>query len=138
MVHEASNTFTTIREIFHPIALLGGRQYAAYLRIRKVEGRLYVTEHNQWLWSSLSGEEPRILTDWELEALVSPLDVCRTLLFSAQDAMNELLSQIDCVQVPLTPTWTEPGRGYADEIISEVFRLKGRPDAYVTCRSERY
>jgi hypothetical protein len=126
MVQEASNTFTTIREKFHPIALVGGRQYAAYLRIRKVEGRLYVSEHNQWLWSPLSSEEPRILTDRELEELVSPLDVCRTLLFSAQDAMNELLRQIDCVHEPLTPTWTEPGRRYADEIISGIFQLKSK------------
>jgi len=136
MAHEASNTFTTIRKIFHPIALLGGCQYAAYLRIGKVEGRLYVSEHNQWLWSPLSGEEPRILTDWELEALVSPLNVCRTLLFSAQDAMNELLRQIDRVQAPLTPTWTEPGSRYADEIISELFQLKRRSDAHVTCGLE--
>lgn len=126
MAHEASNTFTTIRERFHPIALVGGRQYAAFLRIRKVEGRLYVSEHNQWLWSPLCGSEPRILTDWELEELASPLDVCRTLLFSAQDAMNELLRQIDGVHEPLTPTWTEPGRRYADEIISELFQLKSK------------
>jgi hypothetical protein len=91
-----------------------------------VEGRLYVSEHNQWLWTPLSGEEPRILTDWELEELASPLDVCRTLLFSAQDAMNELLRQIDCVHEPLTPTWTEPGRRYADAMISELFQLKSK------------
>jgi len=126
MAHEASNTFTTIRERFHPIALVGGRQYAAFLRIRKIDGRLDVTEHNQWLWSPLSGEEPRILTDWELEELASPLDVCRTLLFSAQDAMNELLRQIDGVQEPLNPTWTEPGRRYAAEIISKLFQLKSK------------
>jgi hypothetical protein len=126
MTHEGSNTFTTIRERFHPIALVGGRQYAAFLCIRKIDGRLDVTEHNQWLWSPLSGEEPRILTDWELEELVSPLDVCRTLLFSAQDAMNELLRQIDCVHEPLTPTWTEPGRRYADAMISELFQLKSK------------
>jgi hypothetical protein len=126
MAHEDSNTFTTIRERFHPIALVGGRQYAAFLRIRKVEGRLYVSEHNQWLWSPLCGSESRILTDWELEELASPLDVCRTLLFSAQDAMNELLRQIDGVHEPFTPTWTEPGRRYADEIISEIFQLKSK------------
>ena len=126
MAHEASNTFTTIRERFHPIALVGGRQYAAFLRIRKVEGRLYVSEHNQWLWSPLCGSESRILTDWELEELASPLDVCRTLLLSAQDAMNELLRQIDGVHEPLTPTWTEPGRRYADEMISELFQLKSK------------
>jgi hypothetical protein len=126
MAHEASNTFTTIRERFHPIALVGGRQYAAFLRIRKVEGRLYVSEHNQWLWSPLCGSESRILTDWELEELASPLDVCRTLLFSAQDAMNELLRQIDGVHEPLTPTWTEPGRRYADAMISELFQLKSK------------
>jgi len=126
MAHEASNTFTTIRERFHPIALVGGRQYAAFLRIRKVEGRLYVSEHNQWLWSPLCGSESRILTDWELEELASPLDVCRTLLFSAQDAMNELLRQIDGVHEFLTPTWTEPGRRYANEIISQIFQLKSK------------
>ena len=126
MAHEDSNTFTIIRERFHPIALVGGRQYAAFLRIRKVEGRLYVSEHNQWLWSPLSGEESRILTDWELEELASPLDVCRTLLFSAQDALNELLRKIDGVHEPLTPTWTEPGRRYADAMISEIFQLKSK------------
>jgi hypothetical protein len=126
MALEVTNTFTTIRGIFHPIALVGGRQYAAFLRIRKVEGRLYVTEHNQWMWSPLSGGEPRILTDWELGELVSPLDVCRTLLFSAQDAMNELLRQIDGLHEPLTSTWTEPGHRYVDAMISEIFQLKSK------------
>jgi hypothetical protein len=40
--------------------------------------------------------------------------------------MNELLRQIDGVNEPLTPTWTEPGRRYADEIISEIFQLKSK------------
>ena len=126
MAHEASNTFTKIREIFHPIALLGGRQYVAYLCVRKGEGRLHVSEDNQWLWSPLIGEEQHLFADRQLEELVSPLDVCRTLLFSAQDAMNELLRQIDCVHEPLTPKWTESGRRYADAMISELFQLKSK------------
>jgi len=137
MAHEAGNTFTTIRKIFHRIALLAGPQYAAFLRIRKVEGRLYVSEQNQWFWSPLSGEEQHILTDCQLEELVSPLYVCRTLLLSAQDAMNNLFRQIDSVQAPLTPTWTEPGRRYADEIIISVFQLKGRQNIHGSRGLER-
>jgi hypothetical protein len=137
MAHEAGNTFTTIREIFHPIALLAGPQYAARLRIRKVEGRIYLTDYSQWLWSPLSGEEPRILTEWELEELVSPLDVCRTLLLSAQDAMVSLFRQIDSVHPPLTPTWTEPSRRHADEVISCVFHLKRRSNAHGSGGLER-
>ena len=38
MVHEASNTFTTIREKFHPIALVGGRQYAAIYAFARSKG----------------------------------------------------------------------------------------------------
>ncbi len=129
MAHEASNTFTTIREIFRPIALLGGHQYAACLSIRKVKGRLYLSDDDQWSWSPLSGEEPRILTDWELEALLSPLDVCRTLLLSAQDLMVHLLRQIDCLSDcaarDCALPWVIPSRWYEDRIIREVFRLRG-------------
>lgn len=137
MAHEASNKFTTIREIFHPIALLGGRQYVAYLCVRKGEGRLHVSEDNQWLWSPLSGEEQHLFADRQLEELVSPIDVCRTLLLSAQDGMIGLFRQIDSVQALLTPTWTEPGRRNANEIISNVFRLKSRSNVHGSCGLER-
>ena len=60
MAHEAGNNFTTIREIFHPIALLGGRQYAGYLCVCRVEGRLYLSEQNQWLWLPLNREKQHI------------------------------------------------------------------------------
>jgi len=129
MAHEAGNTFTTIREIFHPITLFGGAQYAACLSILKVKGRLYLLEDNQWSWRPLSGEEPRTLTDWELEELLSPLDVCRTLLCSAQDVMIDLLRQIDCLSDSQARACALagviPGNCYENIIIREVFRLRG-------------
>jgi hypothetical protein len=132
MTHEASNNFTTIREIFHPIALLGGRQYAAYLCICKVEGRLYLSEQNQWLWSPLKGEKLHILADWQLEELVSPLEVCRTLLLSAQDTMKELLRRIDCAHPTLTSLWTESGRRYTADVICDVFQRNRRQNIHAS------
>lgn len=126
MAHEAGNNFTTIREIFHPIALLGGRQYAAYLRICRVEGRLYLSEQNQWLWVPLNRKEQHILADWQLEELVLPLEVCRTLLLSAEDTMKELLRRIDCAHPTLTSIWTDSGRRYAADVIRDVFQRNRR------------
>jgi hypothetical protein len=116
-----------IREKCHHIAVLGGPQYAAFLWMRDVEGKLYVSELNQWLWSPRSGLASRILTDQELEGLLSPLEVCRTLLLSAEDTMIQLIHQMDCVQarVHTERTWcSESGISQADLIIGELFRLQ--------------
>lgn len=43
MTNKISNAFTIIRDKFHHIAMLGGPQYAAVLRIRDLEIRLYVS-----------------------------------------------------------------------------------------------
>jgi hypothetical protein len=51
--------------------------------------------------------------------------------------MNNLFRQIDSAQAPLTPTWTEPGRRYADEIIISVFQLKGRQNIHGSRGLER-
>lgn len=127
MSDKISNTFAIIREKFHHIAVLGGPQYAAVLRICHLEGRLYVTEYCQWLWSPQSGSEPSILTDQELEYLVSPIEVCRTLLLSAEDTMIHLLHSMDCVLEHVLrerTVWKEPGTSRADVIINELFRLQ--------------
>jgi len=130
MAHEAGNNFTTIREIFHPIALLGGRQYAGHLCIRRVEGRLYLSEQNQWLWLPLNREKQHILADWQMEELVCPLELCRTLLLSAEDTMKKLLRRIDCAHSTLTSIWTESGRRYAAEIICDVFQRNRRQNIH--------
>ena len=65
MILERSNTFTTIREKFHHLALLGGAQFAANLTVDNTEGQLFVSGMNQWLWSSPSGLGSRTFTDQE-------------------------------------------------------------------------
>ncbi len=130
MTNRISNAFTTIREKFHHIAMLGGPQYAGVLRMRDTEGRLFVSELNQWLWSPRSGLASRILTDQELENLVSPIEVCRTLLLSAQDTLIHLLHQLECVQADVhnnRNVWKEPGSSHAETILSELFRLQVQP-----------
>jgi len=127
MTDRISNTFATIREKFHHIAILGGPQYAAVLLMHDVEGSLFVSEFNQWLWSPRNGSVSRILTDQELENLVSPIEVFRTLLLSAEDAMIQLLHQLDCVQAYVhgdRNVWKAPGSSQADIIIREVYRLQ--------------
>lgn len=122
-----SDTFAVIRDKFHNIAVLGGPQYAAILRICGLEGRLYVSEYCQWLWIPQSGLDPRILTAQELEDLVSPIEVCRTLLLSAEYTMIHLLHGMDCVLEHVLrerTVWKEPGSSRADLIISELFRLQ--------------
>lgn len=127
MTNKSSTVFTIIRNKFHHVAMLGGPQYAGVLRMRDTEGRLSVSELNQWLWSPRSGLASRILTDQELEELVSPIEVCRTLLLSAEDAMIHLLHQMDCVHAHVHRNRTvrkEPGRSQAEVIISELFRCR--------------
>jgi len=91
MILERSNTFTTIREKFHHLVLLGGAQFAANLTVDHTEGQLFVKVVNQWLWSSPSGLGSRTFTDQELERMLSLLEVCQTLLDSAEDTL-----MIDC------------------------------------------
>jgi hypothetical protein len=127
MSNKVSNAFTTIREKFHHIAVLGGPQYAAVLRMRNSDGRLYVSEFGQWLWSPRSGLASRIVTNQDLENLVSPIELCRTLLLSAQDTMINLLHQMDCVEAHVhrnRALWKVPGISQTDVIINELFRLQ--------------
>jgi hypothetical protein len=126
MMNQISNTFTTIRERFRHIAVLGGPQYAAVLRISNVEGQLYVSELNQWVWSPRSGLPSHVLADQAIED-ISPLDVCRTLLLSAENTMIQLLHQMDCVRANLHKNrvaWREPGNSEDDVIIRGLFRLQ--------------
>ena len=127
MTNGINNAFTTIRETFHHIAAMGGPQYAGVVRIRDVEGRLCVSEFNQWLWGTQSTPNSRILSDQELEDLISPLEVLRTLLWAAEDSMIQLFHELDCVQARVRRNRIlnqEPGRSEADVVISELFRLR--------------
>jgi hypothetical protein len=134
---EIRNAFTIIRDNFHHVARLGIRQYAATLRMRGVEGRLYVSGLNQWEWSPLSGLASCILTDKELESLVSPIEVCRTLLRSGEDTMIQLLHQMDCVEARVctnSTAWMEPGTSQTEVIINELFRPQVRSVSPISTR----
>lgn len=127
MANKISNSFTTLREKFHHVAVIGGPQYGATLKIHGANGRLFVSELNQWFWSPQSGLPSCILTDQELENLISPIDVCRTLLLSAEDTMIQLFHQMDCVCAYVQKNRSarkEPGSSQSDMIISELFRLQ--------------
>ena len=80
-----------------------------------------------WLWSPRSGLASRFVTDQELENLISPIELCRTLLLSAEDTMIQLLHQMDCVEASVhrnRGAWKVPGSSQADVIINELFRLQ--------------
>jgi hypothetical protein len=122
MILERNNSFTTIRKKFHHLALLGGAQFAANLTVDNTEGQLFVSVMNQWLWSSPSGLGSRTFTDQELERLLSPLEVCQTLLDSAEDTLIGLKHKMNCVCNRVISSGTAPlGRSQCDVILSELF-----------------
>lgn len=118
MSKEKFNVFAVIRERFWHIAQVAGPQFASIVEYQSKQGRLAVSELNQWVWAPSDETGPAIiLSDKDVESMVLPLTVCRNLLLTSQDSVISMIHQLDVIR---DQTYRQNERPVGDENIDDA------------------